>query len=118
LDNISADSQQICSRATKGPKYLDVITSPTYLVGLDMLRADPCSYESVLAQRSSQWWQKSFSIFLAVSKMLQKAFPADGPFLHGTGGRIEIHGNWNREASYFQSRNGVLVCLLSCTLFF
>ncbi|KAE7996818.1 hypothetical protein FH972_001507 [Carpinus fangiana] len=107
-DSDSADSQQICSRATKGPKYLDVITSPTYLVGLDMLRADPCSYESVLARRSSQWWQKSFSIFLAVSKMLQKAFPADGPFLHGTGGRIEIHGNWNREASYFQSRNGVL----------
>lgn len=107
-DSDSADSQEICSRVTRVAKYLDVVTSPTYLVGLDMLRADSCLYESVLAQRSTRWWQKCFSIFLAVTNMLQKTVPADGQFLYGAGGRREIHGNGNREASYFQSRNGAL----------
>ncbi|XP_042954237.1 uncharacterized protein LOC122290554 isoform X2 [Carya illinoinensis] len=100
--------QRACSGATKGPKYFDVMVAPTYLVGLDMLRADPLSYQSILARVTSQWWEKCFSISLAISNMHRKPFPADGPFLHGSDGRIEIDGNWNRQSSYFQSRNGIL----------
>jgi len=115
---ISADSkvglilhQRMCTGATKGPKY-DYLTSPTYLVGLDMLKADPQSYESFLAGRNGRWWKKCFSLSLAISNLRQKPFPVDGPFLHGNDGRIEIYGNWNRQSSYFQSRNRKLVCSL------
>ncbi|KAM4104531.1 hypothetical protein ACJW30_06G165000 [Castanea mollissima] len=110
-DSDNADSnvglilhRRICTGATKGPKY-DYLTSPTYLVGLDMLKVDPQSYESFLAGRNGRWWQKCFSLSLAISNLRQKPFPVDGPFLHGNDNRIEIYGNWNRQSSYFQSRN-------------
>lgn len=77
-----------------------------------MLRADTHSYQYVLARVTSQCWEKCFSISLAISNMLRKHFPADGPFLHGSDGRIEIDGNWNRQSSCFRSRNGILVCSL------
>ncbi|CBI31708.3 unnamed protein product, partial [Vitis vinifera] len=60
----------------------------------------------------SQCGQKCFSTILAVSSLLQKDFPVDQPLYHGSDGRLEVHGSWNRQSLYIQPRNGVVVCLL------
>ena len=86
------------------------MTPPTYLVGIDILKADSRSYGHVLAQRSSQCWQSFFSISLTLPNLLQKDASADGLFLHDA--RIEAKGSWNRPSSYFQRGGSVLVCLL------
>lgn len=106
-----------CDGSTKVPWRHNVITSPTYLVGLSILKADLHSYDSVLARRYGECWKKCFSLFLALSKSFQKDFPADGPVLHGNDGRIEVPVSWNRQTSYFQSRNSGVVCLLICSFF-
>ena len=104
-----------CDNSAKVPWRHNVMTLPTYLVGLSTLKADRCSYDSVLALRNGECWKKCFSLFLALSKSFQKDIPADGPVLLGNGGRIEVPVSWNRQPSYFQSRNGRVVCLLICS---
>ncbi|KAL6126603.1 hypothetical protein ACLB2K_074650 [Fragaria x ananassa] len=94
-----------CDNSAKVPWRHNIMTLPTYLVGLSTLKADRCSYDSVLALRNGECWKKCFSLFLALSKSCQKDIPADGPVLHGNGGRIEVPMSWNRQPSYFQSRN-------------
>ncbi|KAF2318715.1 hypothetical protein GH714_010255 [Hevea brasiliensis] len=113
-DSDSADCQagltlwkRKCNDATKLPKCNSVLT-PTYLVGLDVLKAVPHSYEFANAQSYGQCWQKCFSICLALSNLLQKDLPADEPFLLGNDGRIEINGSWDKQSSYFQSRNSIV----------
>ncbi|XP_031270397.1 uncharacterized protein LOC116128784 isoform X2 [Pistacia vera] len=86
-------------------KCCDNLTPPIYIVGLDILKADS-QYESVIARRHGQCWQKCFSITLVLSNMFQKDLPAE--FLHSSDGRIEVCGGWNRQFSYFQSRDGVM----------
>ncbi|KDP44997.1 hypothetical protein JCGZ_01497 [Jatropha curcas] len=83
----------------------NVLTLPTYQVGLEILKADPHSYESIVARRNGQCWQKSFSICVALSNFILKDLPADEPLLHGNDGRIEVNGSWDKQSSYFQSRN-------------
>ncbi|XP_050385172.1 uncharacterized protein LOC126801759 [Argentina anserina] len=94
-----------CDGSAKFPWRHNVMTVPTYLVGLSTLKADQHSYDSVLARRSGECWKKCFSLFLALSKSFQKGFLADGPVLHGNDGRIEVPVSRNRQSSYFQSRN-------------
>lgn len=91
------------------------MTSPAYLVGLDTLKADLRSYESVLAWRNGQCWQKCFSISLTLSN--SKDLPAQGPLSDGGDGRIQVHGSWSRQSSYFLSRNDRVVCVLLLFLF-
>lgn len=86
------------------------MTPPTYLVGVDVLKADSRSYDPVLVRKSSQCWQNFFSISLTLPNLLQKDASADGLFLHDA--RIEAKGSWNRQSSYFQSGSTILVCLL------
>uniref|UniRef100_A0A9I9DWU1 Putative zinc-finger domain-containing protein n=1 Tax=Cucumis melo TaxID=3656 RepID=A0A9I9DWU1_CUCME len=94
------------SDETKVFKYEDRMTPPTYLVGIDILKADSRSYGPVLAQRSSQCWQNFFSISLTLPNLLRKDASADGLFLHDA--RIEAKGSWNRPSSYFQRGGSVL----------
>ncbi|GLT43873.1 hypothetical protein SLA2020_178000 [Shorea laevis] len=98
--------QQQCNGARK-PSH-DVLPSPTYFVCLDVLEADQHSPESVLAQRSVDCWWKCFSICLALSSLLHKDVSGDETFLDGSDGRIQIHGSWSRQSSYFESRNGIV----------
>ncbi|GLT93094.1 hypothetical protein SLE2022_109000 [Rubroshorea leprosula] len=98
--------QQQCDGARK-PSH-DVLPSPTYLVCLDVLEADQHSPESVLAWRSVDCWWKCFSICLALSSLLHKDVSGDESFLDGSDGRIQIHGSWSRQSSYFESRNGIV----------
>lgn len=93
------------------------MTSPTYLVGLDTLKADLHSSESVLAWRNGQCWQKCFSISLTLSNLFQNDLPTRGPLSHGCDGRIEVLGSWSRQSSYFLSRSGRVVCVLILPLF-
>ncbi|MBA0781490.1 hypothetical protein Gotri_002414, partial [Gossypium trilobum] len=111
-DSDSADSQLVlasCQQRSNGPtkpvKYNDVFISPTYIVSLDILKADPL--ESVVPWANAHSWWKYFSICLALSSFFQKDLPTDEPFFHEDDGRIEVRGSWNRQSSYFQSRNGI-----------
>ncbi|XP_034704624.1 uncharacterized protein LOC117928737 [Vitis riparia] len=56
----------------------------------------------------SQCGQKCFSTILAVSSLVQKDFPVDQPLYHGSDGRLEVHGSWNRQSLYIRTRNGVV----------
>uniref|UniRef100_A0A2P2M7X2 Uncharacterized protein MANES_07G113300 n=1 Tax=Rhizophora mucronata TaxID=61149 RepID=A0A2P2M7X2_RHIMU len=111
-ESASADCQvglSSCSQEhddAKGPsKFCCPLTPPTYLVGLDALKAEPYSRESIVARKKGQFWQKFFSICLASSSL---PLAADEPFLNGNNSRIEVHGSWNRQSSYFQSRNSMV----------
>ncbi|XP_062092706.1 uncharacterized protein LOC133798443 isoform X2 [Humulus lupulus] len=103
---ISHDQNNDSDSDAKVPKYYDVMISPTYLVGLDTLKADLHSYESVLAWRNSHCWQKCFSISLTLSSLLSNGLPAHGPLAQGSDGRIEVCGSWSRQSSYILSRTG------------
>ncbi|KAA8534236.1 hypothetical protein F0562_031753 [Nyssa sinensis] len=85
-----------------------VLAPPTYLVCLDILKADLHSYESVLARSIGECWQKCFSASLVLSSFLPTDLSSDEPFLHATDTRIEVRGSWNRKSSYFHSRNGTM----------
>ncbi|XP_065870973.1 uncharacterized protein [Euphorbia lathyris] len=85
-----------------------VAIPPTYLVGVDILRADPRTSASLVTWKNGQCWQKCFSICLALSNLLQKDVPPEELFLHGNDGRIEVAGNWDKHFSYFQSRNSTV----------
>ncbi|KAK8535982.1 hypothetical protein V6N12_012645 [Hibiscus sabdariffa] len=121
-DSDSADSQLVlasCQQRSNGPtnlaKYHDVFISPTYIVSLDILKADP--HELVVPWGNAHCWWKYFSICLSLSSFFQKdlptdeRLPTDESFLHCDDGRIEVHGSWNRQSSYFQSRNGIVKTL-------
>ncbi|XP_048421401.1 uncharacterized protein LOC103948392 isoform X4 [Pyrus x bretschneideri] len=95
-----------CDGSTKAPLYRNVISSPTYLVGLGILKTDLHSYESVLAWRNGQFWKKCFSHFLVLSNLFRKDVSADVPFLHGNDGHIEAPVSLNRQSSFFQNSNG------------
>ncbi|XP_028778112.1 uncharacterized protein LOC114734641 [Neltuma alba] len=110
-DNDDADCQGGLTShqqsATKVFKSQKAAILPTYLVGLDVLRADQLAYKSVLTHRNTQYWQKCFSITLATSDLLQNGLPEDGPFLHGGDERIEVHGTWNKQLSCLQWKRAV-----------
>ncbi|XP_068328699.1 uncharacterized protein [Pyrus communis] len=95
-----------CDGSTKAPLYRNVISSPTYLVGLGILKTDLHSYESVLARRNGQFWKKCFSHFLVLSNLFRKDVSADVPFLHGNDGHIQAPVSLNRQSSFFQNSNG------------
>ncbi|XVF83625.1 hypothetical protein PTKIN_Ptkin16aG0504600 [Pterospermum kingtungense] len=100
--------QQNTNGPTKPSRYRDLFISPTYIVSLDILKADSHPCESVATLGNADCWWKCFSICLALSSFLQKYLPTDEPFLDSGDGRIEVHSSWNRQSSYFQSRNGIV----------
>ncbi|BFG22641.1 hypothetical protein CerSpe_089170 [Prunus speciosa] len=97
--------QKKCDDSTKVPWYNNAMTSPTYLVGLGIMKTELHSYEPVLARRNGQWWKKCFSLFLVLSNLFRKDVTEDFPFLHGNDGHMEFPVSWNRQSSYFQSSN-------------
>lgn len=109
--------QQKSNDVIKLSKYHNVLTPPTYFVSLDVMKVNSHSYESLGAKKNGQCWWKVFSISLALSSFLQNNFFADRSCLRGCDGRIEVYGSWNRQASYFQSKNGIMVCISYTTLF-
>ncbi|CAK7325646.1 unnamed protein product [Dovyalis caffra] len=98
--------QQKSNGGAKLSKCHGALISPTYLVGLDILKSD--SYKSVIAWKNGQCWQKQFSLFLALSSLLKRDLLADQPSFRADDGRIEVHGSWNRQTSYFQSRKNIV----------
>ncbi|XP_021910329.1 uncharacterized protein LOC110824099 isoform X3 [Carica papaya] len=100
--------QQKSNDVIKLSKYHNVLTPPTYFVSLDVMKVNSHSYESLGAKKNGQCWWKVFSISLALSSFLQNNFFADRSCLRGCDGRIEVYGSWNRQASYFQSKNGIM----------
>ncbi|KAL2549193.1 putative zinc-finger domain [Forsythia ovata] len=115
LSNIKHDAynkpdSQAGSPSRRGPclaKSLNnlVLAPPTYLVGLDVLKADK-RYNSILSRGNGQCWRKCFSASMVLSSLLSTNLPFNEPFLHGTEARIEVHGAWNRQSFYFHSKNG------------
>ena len=91
--------------AVRFSKSLDLLklTSPSYLVCLDMMKADLRVRKSVLGQSEASCWQKSFSATLVLSSLLPRGLLSGEPFLHGPGARIESYGSWNRQSSYFHT---------------
>ncbi|PWA94639.1 tetratricopeptide-like helical domain, zinc-finger domain protein [Artemisia annua] len=81
------------------------LAPPTYLVLLDILKADSHPYKYLLAQPVEQRWQKYFSASLVVSSSILADLHSDEPSLHGPETRIEVHGLWNRQSSYFHGKN-------------
>ncbi|QCE12869.1 hypothetical protein DEO72_LG10g4119 [Vigna unguiculata] len=98
--------QQNCNGVAKVPKFHKATILPTYLVGLDTLKADKFAYKPVVAHRNAQCWQKHFALTLATSSLLGNGLPVDGPLLHGGNERIEVHGAWNKQLSSFHWRSG------------
>ncbi|BFG22642.1 hypothetical protein CerSpe_089180 [Prunus speciosa] len=82
--------QKKCDDSTKVPWYNNAMTSPTYLVGLGIMKTELHSYEPVLARRNGQWWKKCFSLFLVLSNLFRKDVTEDFPFLHGNDGHMEF----------------------------
>ncbi|KAL6980502.1 hypothetical protein U1Q18_022140 [Sarracenia purpurea var. burkii] len=119
LENSDIAVCQVGSSTNKGKSYGATNTSkgsdglglaaPTYLVCLDMLKADLHPNGSVLGQSFGQCWQKCFSSSLVLSSLLPSDSPTDEPFLHGTQARIEVHGNWNSQSLYFHCRNSAML---------
>ncbi|CAN4090114.1 unnamed protein product [Withania somnifera] len=98
---------QISSAKRTLTKSLDCLglTPPTYLVGLDVLKADLQSCKSIPSHEYSQLWVKCFSLSIVLSSQLPTDLPFDGPLFHGANARVEVQGGWNRQSLYFQSRN-------------
>lgn len=98
--------QQNCNGVAKVTKYQKATILPTYLVGLDVLKAEQFTYRPVVAHRNTQFWQQHFSVTLAISNLLQNGLPTDGPLSQGGDERLEVRGAWSKQLS-FQWRNGV-----------
>lgn len=98
--------------ATNPSKCLSSIplAPPTYLVSLDTLKADLRPHKYVVSQNVGQRWQKCFSAYLVLSNVLPSDLRRDESCLHGPEARIEVQVGWNRQLSYFHSRNGTVVC--------
>lgn len=101
---------QNANGVAKVPKCYKATILPTYLVGLDTLKADQFAYKPVVAHRNAQCWQKHFTLTLATSNLIGNDLPADGPLLHGGDERIEVHGACNIQLSSFHWRNGAGIC--------
>ncbi|KAK7394229.1 hypothetical protein VNO78_14751 [Psophocarpus tetragonolobus] len=97
--------QQNCNGLAKIPKCHKATVLPTYVVGLDTLKADQFAYKPVVGRRNAQCWQKHFTLTLATSNLLGNGLPTDGPLLHGGDERIEVHGAWNKQLSSFHWRS-------------
>uniref|UniRef100_A0A0R0F5L3 Putative zinc-finger domain-containing protein n=1 Tax=Glycine max TaxID=3847 RepID=A0A0R0F5L3_SOYBN len=97
---------QNANGVAKVPKCYKATILPTYLVGLDTLKADQFAYKPVVVHRNAQCWQKHFTLTLATSNLLGNGLPADGPLLHGGDERIEVHGACNTQLSSFHWRTG------------
>nr|KYP50759.1 hypothetical protein KK1_027449 [Cajanus cajan] len=98
--------QQDCNGVRKVPNCHKATILPTYLVGLDTLKANQFAYKPVVAHRNTQCWQKHFTITLATSNLHGNGLLANGPLLHGGDERIEVHGAWNKQLSSFHLRSG------------
>ncbi|KAI7745738.1 hypothetical protein M8C21_017546 [Ambrosia artemisiifolia] len=81
------------------------LAPPTYLVCLDSLKSDSHPYKYLVAPTIEQRWKKSFSAFLVVSSSVLADLNSDERYLHGPETRIEVHGVWNRQSSYFHGQN-------------
>lgn len=81
------------------------LAPPTYLVCVDSLKADSYSYKYLVAQTIEHRWQKYFSASLVVSSSILAVLNSDELCLHGPETRIEVHGVWNRQSSYFHGQN-------------
>lgn len=113
VDRVGSPTQvQLSSAERTLTKSLDCLglAPPTYLVGLDVLKADLQSCKSILSHEYSQLWVKCFSLTFVLSSQLPTDLPFDGPLFHGANARVEVQGGWNRQSLYFQSRNGSSVC--------
>ncbi|KAJ8562720.1 hypothetical protein K7X08_031172 [Anisodus acutangulus] len=107
-DKVGSPTQgQISSAKRTLTKSLDCLglAPPTYLVGLDVLKADLQSCKSILSHEYSQLWVKCFSLSFVLSSQLPTDLPFDEPLFHGANARVEVQGGWNRQSLYFQSRN-------------
>nr|XP_043614726.1 uncharacterized protein LOC122586803 [Erigeron canadensis] len=89
-------------------RYLGSLTlaPPTYVVCLDSLKDASHPYKYFVAQTVEQRWQKYYSAFLVGSSSLLADLNSDEPCLHGPETRIEVHGVWNRQSSYFHGKHG------------
>ncbi|XP_016572157.1 uncharacterized protein LOC107870220 isoform X2 [Capsicum annuum] len=108
-DKVGSPAQgQISSAKTTLTKSLDCLNlaPPTYLVGLDVLKADLQSCKSIPSHEYSQLWVKCFSLSIVLSSQLPTALPSDELLFYGANARVEVQGGWNRQSLYFQSRNG------------
>lgn len=113
VDKVGSPAQgQISSAKTTLTKSLDCLNlaPPTYLVGLDVLKADLQSCKSIPSHEYSQLWVKCFSLSIVLSSQLPTALPSDELLFYGANARVEVQGGWNRQSLYFQSRNGSSVC--------
>ncbi|XP_076910629.1 uncharacterized protein LOC143568335 isoform X2 [Bidens hawaiensis] len=81
------------------------LAPPTYLVCLDSLKAYSHPYKYLVAPTNEQRWKKSYSAFLVVSSSMLADLNSDESCLHGPETRIEVHGVWNRQSSYFHGQN-------------
>ncbi|KVI06926.1 putative zinc-finger domain-containing protein [Cynara cardunculus var. scolymus] len=106
-DNVLGSSLQMRNGATIVSKCLGSLplAPPTYLVCLDSLKGDSHPYKYLVAHTVKQRWQKYFSASLVVSSSLLGDLHSDEPCLHGPEARIEIHGVWNRQSSFFHGKN-------------
>ncbi|KAL1806071.1 hypothetical protein ACET3Z_029139 [Daucus carota] len=109
-EGLAAAPGMMTAGAVRFSKSLDLLklTSPSYLVCLDMMKADLRVRKSVLGQSEASCWQKSFSATLVLSSLLPMGLLSGEPFLHGPGARIESYGSWNRQSSYFHSIQGMI----------
>ncbi|XP_059309051.1 uncharacterized protein LOC132060167 isoform X1 [Lycium ferocissimum] len=110
-DKVGLPTQgQISSAKRTLTKSLDCLSlaPPTYLVGLDVLKADLQSCKSILSHEYSQLWVKCFSLSVVLSSHLPTDLPFDEPLFHGANARVEVQGCWNKRSLYFQSRIGSL----------
>ncbi|KAK4766226.1 hypothetical protein SAY87_007868 [Trapa incisa] len=80
--------------------------APIYLIGLDILKADVHSHDSVVAQRVGQSWQKCFTISLAISGSFKKVLNADDSILQNNDGRMEVFGCRGSRGLCFRNRSG------------
>ncbi|XP_030512546.1 uncharacterized protein LOC115726702 isoform X2 [Rhodamnia argentea] len=111
--NLYSDANDCHIESTSSAKRWAVLPSfskcsPTYVVGLDILKADSRSYEAVVTQNIGQCWQKCFSISLVISSVPKQVRPMDDSVLQNSDGRIEISGCQSRQSSFFRNRNGSL----------
>ncbi|MCD9642621.1 hypothetical protein HAX54_029505 [Datura stramonium] len=108
-DKVGSPAQgQISSTKRTLTKSLDCLglAPPTYLVSLDVLKADLQSCKSILSHEYGQLWVKCFSLSFVLSSQLPTDLPVDERLFHGANARVEVQGGWNRQSLYFQSRNG------------
>ncbi|KAK4371438.1 hypothetical protein RND71_010913 [Anisodus tanguticus] len=93
-DKVGSPTQgQISSAKRTLTKSLDCLglAPPTYLVGLDVLKADLQSCKSILSHEYSQLWVKCFSLSFVLSSQLPTDLPFDEPLFHGANARVEMN---------------------------